>query len=329
MLSTPLPTLSPPASLPSVSPGPLGDPADAGRRRLPMLVSQRAEAQERRRLEQELRQAAVSGGFVLHYQPRLCLRTGRITAAEALLRWPHRKRGAVPPAVFIPVAERTTLINVIGEWVLRTGCLEALSWPAATPAADAEPAETGAPVLAVNVSGRQIAGGVLLGQIAGALLESGLPPERLELDLTEEVLGSLSTDGLFALSALRDLGVGLALDDFGSFHASLQLLCRLPLTVLKLERSLIRSLPHDQEDAAIVRAASDIGRTLGMRIVAMGVETTAQRDFLADIGCAEGQGFLFSPAVPPETLRGRMASGGAPGGAAHGPDPDDHAPGRA
>jgi EAL domain-containing protein (putative c-di-GMP-specific phosphodiesterase class I) len=246
-------------------------------------------AAERRRLERDLSAAAREGRFALHYQPRVTLATDRTCAAEALLRWPHRKLGMIAPSVFIPIAERGGQIIPIGGWALRSACREAQRWHASL-------------TVSVNVSARQLAAGVLLGQVAAALEESGLPPERLELELTESLLIDVDTDTLLALSALRDLGVGLALDDFGTGYASLSALKRLPLTAIKLDRSLIRDLPGEREDTAIVRAAIATGHALGLAVVAEGIETDLQRAFLAECGCDEGQGHLFSRPVPPELL---------------------------
>ncbi len=244
---------------------------------------------ERRRLERQLRAATAVGGFVLHYQPRLSLATGAIEVNEALIRWPDRKRGLIPPSSFIPLAEKSDLISLIGAWVLLEACTEALGW--------------GRHRVSVNVSARQLQSGVLPVQLAVALEQSGLPPDRLELELTESMLVDGSIDTLLALSAIRDLGVGLALDDFGTGFASLSMLKRLPLTVMKLDRSLVRELPGNREDAAIVRAVIGTGHAMRLTVVAEGIETEAQRAFLSGIGCDEGQGYLFSHPLPVEQLR--------------------------
>lgn len=259
----------------------------------------RAELAERRRLLHDLREAIARETFVLHYQPRLSLAAGTVDAAEALLRLPHHRRGFISPAVFIPLAERTGLINGIGAWVLRTACREAATWP--SPA-----------TVSVNVSPRQLHDGALLGQVTRALGESGLPADQLELELTESMLIDFDEDLLFVLSALRDQGVGLALDDFGVGFASLATLRKLPLTVMKLDRSLVRGLPDDQEDAAIVRAVMATGRALGLTVVGEGIETVGQRDFLAAIGTDQGQGYLFSRPVPEAELRHMLRSPSAP-----------------
>jgi EAL domain-containing protein (putative c-di-GMP-specific phosphodiesterase class I) len=208
-----------------------------------------------------------------------------------LIRWSHRRRSLVSPGFFIPMAEQNGLIVPIGAFVLRTACAEAMRW------SDQEA------VVSVNVSARQLADKALLGQVAAALEQSGLRPERLELELTESMLLHVDSDTLFALSALRDLGIGLALDDFGTGFASLGMLRRLPLTAMKLDRSLIRDLPNDREDVAIARAAVQTGHAMGLRVVAEGVEAEAQRDFLISIGCDECQGYLFARPMPGEDLR--------------------------
>lgn len=250
------------------------------------------DASTRRRLERELRTAAAAGAFLLHYQPRLSLATGTVEANEALIRWPDRKRGLVPPNTFIPIAEQSDLINTIGAWVLLEACREAAGWDGYR--------------VSVNVSARQLQSGVLPVQLAMALEQSGLPPDQLELELTESMLVDGSTDTLLALSAIRDLGVGLALDDFGTGFASLSMLKRLPLTAMKLDRSLVRELPSNREDAAIVRAVIGTGHAMRLTVVAEGIETEAQRAFLSGIGCDEGQGYLFSHPLPAAQLRTKL-----------------------
>jgi EAL domain-containing protein (putative c-di-GMP-specific phosphodiesterase class I) len=199
----------------------------------------------------------------------------------------------VPPTAFIPAAEQSGLITPIGGWVLRAAAAEAASWPERM-------------IVSVNVSARQIEDGALLGQVAAALEESRLDPEQLEIELTESMLLDPGEETLLALSAIRDLGVGIALDDYGTGFASLAMLKRVPLTVMKLDRSLVRDVPHDREDKAIVRAVAETGRALGLTVVAEGIETEAQRDFLAGIGCDQGQGYLFSKPVPAAQLRARL-----------------------
>jgi EAL domain-containing protein (putative c-di-GMP-specific phosphodiesterase class I) len=258
----------------------------------------RAGLSTRRRLERDLRAAVVEGGLLLYYQPRLSLASGTIVAAEALLRWPHPRHGLISPATFIPIAERTDLVTEIGGFVLGTACAEAAHWQTLSPGI--------VPTVSVNVSARQLADGALLEQLSTALDASGLSPEQLELELTESMMVETGVETLLTLSAIRDLGVGLALDDFGTGYASLSMLKRLPLTVMKLDRSLVRGLPEDREDAAIVQAVVATGHALGLTVVAEGIETDVQRAFLSGIGCDEGQGFLFSHPQPAAALATRL-----------------------
>jgi EAL domain-containing protein (putative c-di-GMP-specific phosphodiesterase class I) len=251
------------------------------------------EAMERRRLEQELRHTLSLDGFVLHYQPLIVLATGAVTGGEALIRWPHRKRGMVAPGLFMPVAERSALGSHIGGWVLRTACIEAATWPVTA-------------TIAVNVSPRHLGDGSLLGHVAEALQLSGLPAERLELEIPEPALLDADLDVLLTLAALRDLGIGIAFDNFGAGYASFGVLRQLPLTAVKLDRAFIRSAPADREDAAIVRAIVEAGHALGLKVAAAGIEAASQRDFLRDLGCHEGQGHLFSQALPSQALRARL-----------------------
>ena len=253
----------------------------------------RVPAARHQALGRDVRRALETGRFLLHYQPRIELSSGLIASSEALIRWPDRRRGMIPPADFIPVAERSDLINGIGAWVLQEACTEAMRW--------------GGGRVSVNVSARQLQSGALPTQLASALDQSGLPPDRLELELIESMLIDNSTDTLLTLSAIRDLGVGLALDDFGTGYASLSMLKRLPLTVMKLDRSLVRELPGNREDAAIVRAVVETGHAIGLTVVAEGIETEAQRAFLSGIGCDQGQGYLFSQPVPAKHIRVYMS----------------------
>lgn len=277
-------------------------PGGASQRPEPSLLRRaldpRVESTIRRRLERDLRTAVVQGGLVLYYQPRLSLTSGAIVAAEALLRWPHPRQGLISPGTFIPLAERTDLITDIGGFVLTAACAEAARWPASGAGI--------APSVCVNVSARQLVESVLLEQLASALDASGLPAERLEIELDESIVATTSIETMLALSAVRDLGVGLTLDNFGTGYASLSILKRLPLTVMKLDRSLIRTLPDDTEEAALVQAVVAAGHALGLTVVAEGIETETQRAFLAGIGCDEGQGFLFSHPQPAAALATRL-----------------------
>ena len=247
----------------------------------PAAINGYAEAVDRWHLPHALRVAIVAGALSLRYRPRLCLATGEVVANEAFIHWPDRKQDLIPSGASIQVAERG---DVIGAWMLAEGCKEAAHWNAAR--------------LSVNVSARQLQSGVLPIQLATVLEQSGLPPDRLELELTGSLLVGSSNDTLLALSAIRDLGIGLALGDFGAGFASLSMLKRLPLTAMKLNRLLVRALPMSREGATIVHAAVEAGRAMRLTTVADGIETEAQRAFLAGVGCDEGQGDLFSHPLP-------------------------------
>lgn len=250
---------------------------------------QEAAPRPRNRSDRALRRAIAGGGLVLHFQPRWTLTDGRIVGAEALVRWPDRRRGLIPPDEFIPAAERNGAIHALGRWVLRAACAEAARWPV--------------PV-SVNISHRQLQDGTLLADLGDALASSGFPPDSLELELTEAALLGCDGDALLALSALRDTGVRLALDDFGAGVASLSMLKRLPLTTLKIDRLLIRELPGRHEDAAVVHAIIGAAHAMGLTVVAEGIETEDQRALLAGLGCDEGQGFLHSRPIPAAALHG-------------------------
>ena len=272
----------------------LRQPARAARP--PGVSETQAERAHLRRLRRDLTEAATHDGFVLHYQPRVNLRSGVVTGAEALIRWPHRRRGLMPAGSFIPVAEQIGLITDIGAWVLRAACQAAHGWSRSIR-------------IAVNVSARQLHDQELLRQIGESLASSGLDPERLEIELSEAILLDDDLDTLLALSAIRDLGVGITLDDFGAGVASLSMLKRLPLEQIKLDRALIRTLPDNAEDVAIVQAIIDTGHALGLAVVAEGIETETQRSLLAAMGCDHGQGYLFSHPLPEEQFRARLLAG--------------------
>jgi EAL domain-containing protein (putative c-di-GMP-specific phosphodiesterase class I) len=270
------------------------EPDSAALSRLRSGADSRAEAADRRRMERELATATREGRLALYFQPRLRLESGRPVGAEAIIRWPHRKRGLLPQGLFLPLAERSGQTAEIGGWMLVHACLQAATWPDTTR-------------LSVNITASHLAAPELLGQIATALERSGLAPERLELGLGEASLQDVDGDSFFVLAALRDLGVGVAVDDFGAGAASLTLLRRLPLTMLRLDRSLIRDLPGDREAIAIARSAIETGHALSLGVAAVGIETEKQRSLLADAGCDEGQGPLFSPALETGRIAARLA----------------------
>jgi EAL domain-containing protein (putative c-di-GMP-specific phosphodiesterase class I) len=248
------------------------------------LRTARRDITERRRITQKLRQALATGGFVLHYQPVVSLKTGLARGAETLIRLQHSRRGLIPAPQFMPIAERSDVIVDVAGWMLHTACAEAATWPDGF-------------TVGVALSLRHLQSGKLIRQLLEALSQSGLTPERLELEITEAMLIDDSEDTIFALKALRGLGVRLALNNFGTGYASLSALKRLPVATLRLDRSLTHNLAEGQSGTAIVRAAIEAGHALGCAVLADGVETEAQFRQLCGIGADEGQGPYFSPAV--------------------------------
>jgi diguanylate cyclase (GGDEF)-like protein len=243
------------------------------------------------RIDTELRRAIGRDELVLHYQPIVDLASGLVTGAEAVVRWRHPERGLLAPGEFIDVAERSGLIVELGEWVLRAAARQLAAWDAQG---------LGGLALAVNVSGRQIKRGVLQAQVTQALAEAGIGAERLEIEITEHTLVEDVEANVAALNALRGMGMRIGIDDFGTGLSSLAYLKRLPIDKLKIDRSFVRELPHASDDTAIVSAIVSMARALGLAVVAEGVETVAQRDWLARLGCDLAQGFFYSRAVPAE-----------------------------
>jgi diguanylate cyclase (GGDEF)-like protein len=235
----------------------------------------------RRSLETGLRQALAADQMELHYQPLIDAKSGQITSAEALVRWNHPERGQISPADFIGIAEETGLILPLGKWVLETACLEAVSWPSTMS-------------VAVNLSPVQFREPALVDMVANALRRSSLPPERLELEITEGVLLSNEVRTLEVLGELRALGVRISMDDFGTGYSSLSYLRKFPFDKIKIDQSFVRQVPDDAESAAIVRAIITMGSCLGISTTVEGVETSAQFDFSVDEGCDTIQGYLIS-----------------------------------
>ena len=257
--------------------------------------SMEAQANSRRELERDLRMAMHDGGFEMHYQPLVDLRSNAIVGCEALLRWRHPVRGMVSPAEFIPIAEETGLIEEIGQWVLRTACAEAVLWPASIR-------------IAVNVSPIQFKSPTLSLKVAAALAETGLDPRRLELEITEAVLIADDDAALVALNQLRALGVHIALDDFGTGYSSLSYLQRFPFDKIKIDRSFVRDLIGGTGSPAIIKAVVSIATDRNMITTAEGVETTEQRDMVQSLGCTQMQGYLFSSARPAHQIRAMLVS---------------------
>ena len=253
-------------------------------------------------LEADLRRA-IPNGLRAVYQPQVGLADGALIGIEALVRWQHPQRGRVSPGDFIPVAERSGLIFPIGRWMLGTACDEAMRLAG----------PTGAPAgVSVNVSARQVADPALVTDVQAALAASGLPAERLQLELTESVLMDDLDAGVKLLRRLKELGVTLALDDFGTGYSSLSYLQRLPFDTIKIDRSFVAGLPDCREDLAIVSAVISFARALGMTVLAEGVETEAHVQALLDLGCERAQGFHFHRPLEPEQLRELFTAAQAP-----------------
>ena len=248
-----------------------------------------AAAQAALRIKTTLRKAFANGDFELHYQPIVSTQTGRVTACEALLRWKHEERGWISPAEFIPLAESSGIIVQLGEWALRKACADAASWPD-----DVK--------VAVNLSPVQFQNGVLSATVISALAASGLKPSQLELEITESVLLDRSDRNVATLEQLRELGVRISLDDFGTGFSSLSYLRSFPFDKIKIDRSFISSLVEDPRSQTIVTAIAGLGLSFGMTTTAEGVETPEQMGCLIARGCSEVQGFFYSKAVPDSQL---------------------------
>ena len=235
-------------------------------------------------LEGDLRLALERKEFEVHYQPIVALASGTVVAVEALLRWKHPEKGMISPNAFIPLAETTGLIVPIGEWVLRQACIDAHTWY-----------DRGHEVqVSVNLSGRQFREEPLIDTILHILLETGLDPKMLMLEITESVLMEHAEATVARLYRLKDMGIYLSIDDFGTGYSSMTYLKRFPVAKLKIDQSFIRDIPDDSEDVAITTATIQMARGLKLPVVAEGIETQAQADFLRENGCELGQGYLFS-----------------------------------
>jgi diguanylate cyclase (GGDEF)-like protein len=231
--------------------------------------------------------------FHLLYQPKIDLRTGRIFGVEALIRWRHPEHGLVPPPRFIGLAEESGLIVGIGEWVVRSACRQAQRWREA----GLEPL-----TVSVNVSARQFEEKHLVERVAGALQDSGLPPSALELEVTESLLMRDLNQAVERMGELKAMGVSLSIDDFGTGYSSLSALKSFPISTLKIDKSFVRDLAHSSDDQAIALAVISLGHRMHLRVIAEGVETEEQREFLRAHDCDEMQGYLFSPPVPAERI---------------------------
>ncbi|WP_428427885.1 EAL domain-containing protein [Pararhizobium sp.] len=262
---------------------------EVGRNNLQVFDAQMAaKAHEQLRRHEELRDAVTRSEFVLHYQPQMNLKTGRIFAAESLLRWQHPERGLISPGDFIPLAEETGLIVPIGEWVLNEACRQNKAW---------QDAGLAPIVVSVNVSARQFKERNWVSKVAEALEDSGLEACYLELELTESLIMQDVVSAVATMHELEALGVHLAIDDFGTGYSSLSALKRFPVRRLKIDRSFVQDIPGDADDRAITGAIISLAQKLQMQVIAEGVETQEQVDFLRESGCDDIQGYFFSRPV--------------------------------
>jgi len=246
------------------------------------------QASQRLSVEIALRKAIEKEEFEVYYQPQLCLQTNKLIGCEALVRWQHPKQGLVPPDAFIPLAEETGLILQIGGWVLQQACLQGARWM--------HESDSGF-TMSVNVSVRQFRP-ELVEEVRSALVASGLPPHALVIEITESTLMQDEETTLLLLQELKQIGVQLSLDDFGTGYSSMAYLKRFNLDQLKIDRAFISDLPHNRDDAAITSAIIDVASHFGLVTVAEGIETEEQARFLADVGCVEGQGYLYERPIP-------------------------------
>ncbi|MCJ0973690.1 EAL domain-containing protein [Pseudomonas sp. PS1] len=257
-----------------------------------------ASALERLELESDLRHALEQRQFVLHYQPQFLADGHTLTGVEALLRWQHPRRGLVPPGAFIPALEELGLVVDVGDWVLAEACRQLMAW---------EGEGLHVPKVSVNLSARQFADGRLAQRISAILASSGIAPNRLELELTESILMQDVAEAMRILDSLKQLGPSIAIDDFGTGYSSLNYLKQFPIDVLKIDRSFVDGLPEGEQDAQIARAIIAMAHSLRLSVIAEGVETQAQLDFLQAHGCDEVQGFLLGRPMAADRLAEREA----------------------
>ena len=258
---------------------------------------------ERLTLETDLWRALERDELVLHYQPKVHLKTGRIIGMEALLRWQHPTNGMIPPGKFIPVAEESSLIVQIGKWVIGEACAQNKAWQ--------NDGLRSVPV-AVNVSARQLHDNHLVETVRATLESTRLPAEFLEIELTESAVMLNADETINTMALLRGMDVRISLDDFGTGYSSLSYLKRFPVTGLKIDQSFVRDLAYDPDDAAIVRAIIAVAQALTLEVTAEGVETAEQADFLKAHGCGEAQGFYFADPVPASEMRALLERGSLP-----------------
>jgi EAL domain-containing protein (putative c-di-GMP-specific phosphodiesterase class I) len=240
-------------------------------------------------IERELRQALQQDQLELHYQPIIQLPEMRIAGMEALVRWRHPQKGLIPPNQFIPVAEESNLIVSVGQWVLKAACRNMVAWRA-----------SGLPDLpvSVNVSARQLFENDFANFVEQTLMDCALPPQLLELEVTENIFLESSDSVETVMNHLKNIGVGLSLDDFGTGYSSLSYLKRFRIEKLKIDRSFMEQVCHREQDAILVKTIIRMAQSLGMQVVSEGVETADQLKFLIEQGCELAQGFFFSKPLP-------------------------------
>ena len=256
--------------------------------------SMRAGVAERLELEMELRRALTQQQFTLRYQPTVHLTTGDIVGAEALLRWNHPTRGPISPGVFIPLAEESGLIVPLGRWVLEQACAQARKWRDSFP--------TRAPLsLSVNVSPIQLGREDFVQDVERILRETGVDAATITLEITESALMEDTDASTAALGNLKALGVHLAIDDFGTGYSSLSYLQRMPIDILKIDRSFVNRIDQGGDELAFARAIVELARSLSLRTIAEGIELESQAECLDQLGCDLEQGFLYAKAVPPRS----------------------------
>jgi EAL domain-containing protein (putative c-di-GMP-specific phosphodiesterase class I) len=269
---------------------------------LPLLPLYKA-ARDRRHHTTELRQALERGEFRVYYQPIVRLASGRITGFEALVRWQHPRRGLLLPGEFLPLAEAGDLVGPICDGVLQEACRQLAAWQAQWPHL---PPLT----MSVNFLATQLPQPAFVERIAQTLRDTGLAPQQLKIEIVEHALAPAAAAEA-VLVALKALGVGVSIDDFGTGYSSLSYLHRFPADTLKIDRAFVSRLGNGPVPTAIITAIIQLARSLGMDTVAEGVETTAQREILAALGCDYGQGWLFAPALPPPHAAALIAAPGA------------------
>jgi diguanylate cyclase (GGDEF)-like protein len=255
---------------------------------------------ERFALEKDLYKAMDRDELVLYYQPQIDLETRKIVGAEALIRWLHPKKGMIPPDKFIPIAEETGLIHQINKWVIGTACKQNNEWAKAG---------IGHVRIAINLSGYQLAGQNIVSFLQESLKENNLDPQYLEVEITESVLMQDSDDTISTLQQIKDMQIVIALDDFGTGYSSLSYLTSFHVDTLKIDRSFIMGCPHQKNNIVVIKAIIAMGRSMGMKIVAEGIETDEQLELVREFGVDEGQGYLFKPPVPQEKFFALVSHG--------------------